>query len=157
MIVHLITKQISYRRDNARRDRLYGKSTPDSMVDTHELADKVCQIYRAGSALTVVSQASNFRYVVWETNGWDARLCSRRIYTYICELLLAIVQPILGRSFSVRNKLLHILSDDCSTPTTPDSALGLLLYVKICTLISIRIMFSATLSSLRLLLKNLVT
>lgn len=43
-----IILSISYRRDNARRDRLYGKSTPDSMVDTHELADK----------------ASNFRYVV---------------------------------------------------------------------------------------------
>jgi len=39
---------ISYRRDNARRDKLYGTHTPDTMVDTHELADK----------------ASDFRYVV---------------------------------------------------------------------------------------------
>jgi len=43
---HLIIKQISYRRDNARRDRLYGKSTPNAKVDTHKLADKVCQIHR---------------------------------------------------------------------------------------------------------------
>jgi hypothetical protein len=44
-IIHLIIEQISYRLDNANRDRLHGKSTPDSKVDTHQLADKVCQIY----------------------------------------------------------------------------------------------------------------
>jgi len=42
-----IILSISYRRDNIRRDKLYGKSTPDAKVDTYELADK----------------ASNFRYV----------------------------------------------------------------------------------------------
>jgi len=42
-----IILMISYRRDNARRDKLYGRVTPDSKVDTHELADK----------------APNFRYV----------------------------------------------------------------------------------------------
>jgi len=31
---------LSYRMDNARRDRLYGKPDPDARVDTYELADK---------------------------------------------------------------------------------------------------------------------
>lgn len=44
-IVHTIIKQISYRMDNAQRNRLYGKATPESKVDTHELADKVCYVH----------------------------------------------------------------------------------------------------------------
>ena len=34
-------KQISYRRDNARRNQLYGVPDPKATVDTSELADKV--------------------------------------------------------------------------------------------------------------------
>jgi hypothetical protein len=35
--------QISYRLENRRRDRLYGKPIADATVDTTELADEVCQ------------------------------------------------------------------------------------------------------------------
>ena len=35
---------MSYRRENARRDRLYGVPEPNAKVDTHELADKVPEI-----------------------------------------------------------------------------------------------------------------
>lgn len=50
-IFQLIIEQISYRRDNIRRDKLYGKSTPDAKVDTYELADKVCQTHPGGVLL----------------------------------------------------------------------------------------------------------
>ena len=33
---------VSYRLENRRRDKLYGKPVPDATVDTLELADKVC-------------------------------------------------------------------------------------------------------------------
>jgi sugar phosphate permease len=42
-----IILSISYRRENARRDKLYGKPVDNARVDTHELAD----------------QAPNFRYM----------------------------------------------------------------------------------------------
>ena len=32
---------VSYRLENRRRDKLYGKPVPDATVDTLELADKV--------------------------------------------------------------------------------------------------------------------
>ena len=35
--------QISYRIENRRRDRLYGKPVADATVDTGDLADKVCE------------------------------------------------------------------------------------------------------------------
>ena len=35
------TVQISYRLENKRRDKLYGKPDPDATVDTSELADAV--------------------------------------------------------------------------------------------------------------------
>lgn len=33
--------QVHYNRENARRDRVYGKVHPDALVDTSELADQV--------------------------------------------------------------------------------------------------------------------
>ena len=36
---------MSYRRENARRDRLYGIPEPNAKVDTHEFADKVPKIF----------------------------------------------------------------------------------------------------------------
>ncbi|KAF8636920.1 hypothetical protein AX17_003171 [Amanita inopinata Kibby_2008] len=47
VVICSLVLTISYRRDNARRDKLYGKPEPDARVDTSELADK----------------APNFRYV----------------------------------------------------------------------------------------------
>jgi hypothetical protein len=37
------TSQISYRLENKRRDRLYGKPIADARVDMTDLADKVCR------------------------------------------------------------------------------------------------------------------
>jgi hypothetical protein len=41
---HRDLSQISYRIENRRRDRLYGKPVADARVDTSDLADKVCQL-----------------------------------------------------------------------------------------------------------------
>jgi hypothetical protein len=61
----LIVTQISYRRDNDRRDGLYGEHTSDSKVNTHELADKVCLINTVvGFKADGCFQAPDFRYVV---------------------------------------------------------------------------------------------
>lgn len=38
---HLCSRQIHYRYENARRDRVYGKRVPGAKVDTQELADRV--------------------------------------------------------------------------------------------------------------------
>ena len=40
----LIALQISYRRENARRDRVYGQPRPGNRVNTHELADEVNEL-----------------------------------------------------------------------------------------------------------------
>jgi hypothetical protein len=40
-LTNLAYRQISYRRDNARRDKLYGKPDTRGRVDTAQLADKV--------------------------------------------------------------------------------------------------------------------
>ena len=37
-----IVLTVSYRIENRRRDRKYGKPVPNATVDTTELADKVC-------------------------------------------------------------------------------------------------------------------
>ncbi|KAI6044007.1 major facilitator superfamily domain-containing protein [Pisolithus marmoratus] len=44
---------VSYKRDNKRRDELYGKPDPDATVDTSELADKVSDFDYLTSLLTV--------------------------------------------------------------------------------------------------------
>jgi hypothetical protein len=41
---HHDLSQISYRIENRRRDRLYGKPVADARVDMSDLADKVCQL-----------------------------------------------------------------------------------------------------------------
>ena len=39
-----IVLTVSYRIENRRRDRKYGKPVPNATVDTTELADKVCSL-----------------------------------------------------------------------------------------------------------------
>ena len=40
-----IVLTVSYRIENRRRDRKYGKPVPNATVDTTELADKVCSLH----------------------------------------------------------------------------------------------------------------
>jgi hypothetical protein len=39
-LLSMMNMQVSYRRDNRNRDKLYGKPDPEMHVDTSELADK---------------------------------------------------------------------------------------------------------------------
>lgn len=63
--------QTSYRWDNARRDKLYGKVKPGVRIDTRELADKVRVFWLETSFLPLLSlrllilQTPEFRYVPW--------------------------------------------------------------------------------------------
>ena len=60
---------MSYRLENKRRDRLYGKPEPNATVDTTELADKVCirvNLSSYGNSLLTVDtarKAPDFRYI----------------------------------------------------------------------------------------------
>ena len=57
--------KVSYRLDNKKRDRLYGKPQRNTTVNTHELADKVCFFCNLDRLNEDSSyfKAPNYRYV----------------------------------------------------------------------------------------------
>ena len=60
--------QVHYHYDNARKDRKYGKTTAETIVDTTELADRVCSSSRwicSRTSSRISVQAPGFRYVPW--------------------------------------------------------------------------------------------
>jgi hypothetical protein len=86
-MIQLNIEQISYRRDNIRRDKLYGKSTPDAKVDTYELADKVCKTHSVGAPLIGCFLGFQLQICSLTTN----ELCS---WNMVDELFLVYVSVI---------------------------------------------------------------
>ncbi|KAJ6558015.1 hypothetical protein B0H19DRAFT_946845, partial [Mycena capillaripes] len=63
-VVLSIVLSISYRKDNVRRDTLYGKPNSRNRVDTTEFADKVDSIRIIIWSVADSPQANDFRYII---------------------------------------------------------------------------------------------